>query len=556
MEPARIGSTMSTMSEVRRIVRRVRFRLFLVRFTDRVQALAVLGAALVLLATAVLRLFGFHVLLVPFLLGAAGAVVIAALIGLVFHPVSRALAASEADRVLGTRERISAALAVRTGHADDPLGFAPRLFQEADRAARNCSRPQLRRGLPLRFRKVSLGAVALLLCLFLVPLLPVAGIASEEDGEDVSREKEKVEKELRKLERKLARRAEAVEKKNPELAKQLRKMKQQVARLAGERPRRAPVLAELKRMERQAKDSARNRAGMNKRAEDETDAAENKTLNELSEALKNFEEANLEATRRKFSKLWDKIEAEGMDKVTAQELAEIEEGARALAEAMRQFGKAGLSEEAIRKLLEGLPSESKMRELAEAMRKLQEALKERGLDPGEQEALEQALRDYQGLQLTDEEIERMLKAIEELMRLLESGADISFCRGGLGGLRPLGFGFGAGLGFGPGGTTGLGGLGQGNDTGGAGQGRGGRPPATQDPPATPPDQAAGLVGPTGRVTLIRKVKALPSPDEDPIAYEELQREASREAEEALRQGDIPRRYRDSIRRWFGGEEGK
>jgi hypothetical protein len=202
-----------------------------------------------------------------------------------------------------------------------------------------------------------------------------------------------------------------------------------------------------------------------------------------------------------------------------------------------------------------------MRKLSRALAELRQAMKDRGMTPPEGRSLEDALRNYRPLQLSDEQIEQLLKALEELKKLIESGADIQFCKSGMGGL--MGLGLGMGLGFGPPGLGrgsglgmrgGPGGTGKGDDTGGAGQGRGGDPGMTPDGKTTSPDMIPGQASPDGDATLIRTTRKLPTPEEDPEAYDRLIREASLEAEEALRRGDIPRRYRGFVRRFFGSTE--
>jgi hypothetical protein len=125
----------------------------------------------------------------------------------------------------------------------------------------------------------------------------------------------------------------------------------------------------------------------------------------------------------------------------------------------------------------------------------------------------------------------------------------------MGGLIPLpGFGGQGGQ------LPGMGGQGnqkgQGNDTGGPGTGRGGDPGMAKDDKPTRPEMDPSKIGDQGTATFIRNVRRLPSPNDKPSEYRELVRQASQEAEEAIRKGDIPRRYRDYVRRFFDSPEGE
>lgn len=90
--------------------------------------------------------------------------------------------------------------------------------------------------------------------------------------------------------------------------------------------------------------------------------------------------------------------------------------------------------------------------------------------------------------------------------------------------------------------------------GGGGVGRGGESRSNPNDRPTEIAPIPGQPGPDGDALLIGRVRGLPSADEDPQTYEQLRREAASAAEEALRRGDVPRRYRGYVRRFFSGPE--
>jgi hypothetical protein len=555
------GMYNSGMDDAPRIVRKVRSRLQRIRFVEHFQ----IALPLVLLVTLGVGVIG-HFLgyaLVP-LTAAVAAVLLAALFSLVrilAKPVSRAFAASEADRILGTRERISTTLALSEGRADDPYGFAAILSAEAGKAIRVAPTAKLRTDLKARFRLRTLSAALLVGALFLIPLIPVELIADPEHLPPDPTELRKVAEKLRVLERKILKKETELNREGQKRAREeLKRLREEIAKLRGDNPRRSGAVDRLKKLERKAKDGIRRKAGLKARDPEDSEIAENETLNELSKALKALEEADLKATRERLSSLWDKLQKEGVRGLDAGELASMERSVRRLNDAMRALAERAGENSELAEFLKSLGMNESLQKLARALAEMRQLMKERGLKPGDEEALAEAMRNYKPLQLSEEEIERMLEALEELKKLLESGAEISMCRGEMTGLLLPGMGMGmfplpGGLGGMPLGGAGFGGSeGNGDGTGGPGTGRGGLPGSTPDGRTTNPDLVPGTPGTEGRARLLRTVRSLPSPDDDPKAYQELMREASLEAEEALRRGEIPRAYRGYVRRFFSGPE--
>ena len=553
------GRRMVNMDHARKVVTRVRRRLSFVRFVDRIQVTAALTAPALLAVVAGARLLGSPVSVLPAFAAAVFVAMAAALALSLFSPISRARAASEADRILDSRERISTALAVSEGRAEDPLGFGPAVARAACDAARGATDARIRKSITPRFRMATLIAAACAALLLLVPLLPMPGIADPgEDPPAAEREREKVAEALRALERKLERRSAEADRKTKEAVKELlERLRDETARLRGERPRRPQAMARLADLERRARDEARRFAGM-KPVEAETEKLERKDLEDLADALRAFEQADLAGTKERFSKLWDKLRTDDLGKMTAAEAAYLARQASELSRAVQRLAGATGQNSELAKMLEGLAADENMQKLAQALEKLRQALGENAPQPPDNGEMEEALRNYRTLEMSDEEIEEMLRQIEELLRMIEAGEEIKLCRGSMSGLIGLGLGLGGG---GPSGRTAGrpgpsagGGNGTGNDTGGSGQGRGGDPGTTNDGRTTSQDLIPGQVSQAGNATLIRTIRSLPDPDEEPEAYERLLREATLEAEEAIRRGDIPRRYRGYVRRFFGGAE--
>ncbi len=552
------------MEDATRIVGTVRRRLMRIRLVEQFQAAAVFTLTAALLVGVIGHLFGFR--LSPLTALCTG-VILALVISLVrtwSRPLSRAHAASEADRILGTRERLSTALALSEGRAVDPLGLAPALTAGAADALRHAPVQQIARTLRPRFRRSFVLAALSGAALFLLPLLPLRAIAAPDGPPPSPSELRQVAEELRVLEKKLKKKEDELSRAGRKMAReQLKRLRLEVAKLRGEAPRRSHAADRLKKLERQAKDLIRRAAGMKSITKKDTELAENETLNELSEALKAMEEADLNGTRARMSALWDKLrENKSMAGLSPAELASMERSVRELNDAMRSLS-AKLGEQGeMAKYLKGLAESEALKQLARALSEMRQLMEERGLMPEDMDALAQAMRNYRNLQLSEADIQEMLKALEELKKLLESGADISMCRGAMSGLLLPGFGMGifpggGGLGRSALGRSALGrraGQGIGDGTGGAGSGRGGNPGTNPDDQTTSPDLIPGTPGLDGRVTLIRTIRSLPSPDDDPEEYQRLMREASLEAEEALRQGEIPRAYRGYVRRFFSGPE--
>lgn len=564
-DPGRSRVTMARMEDAGRIVTKVRRRLLRIRLVEQFQSSAALTLSVLVVAGAIGTFFAWRI--APFTALCAG-LILALLFSIVrtlAHPLSRAQAASEADRILGTRERISTSLALSEGRASDPLGLAPSLSSEASLAVRGAELSRIGKELRPRLRRPALLALIAAVALFCLPLLPTRAIASPDGPPPGPEESRKVAEKLRVLEKKLLKKEHELSKVDRKKAREeLKRLREEVAKLRGEKPRRSAATDRLKKLEREAKDHIRRAAGLKAMTQRDTDLAENQTLNELAQALKALEEADPQKVRARLSKLMDKLgNPENMNGLTPSELASMERSVRQLNDAMRSLSEKLGEESELRKYLEGLADSEALKKLSRALAELRQAMHDRGLTEEERKKLQEAMRGYRGLELSEEQIEEMLKALEELKKLIESGAEISQCAGGMGGLLIPGIGggmFPGGIGLGGsalGQGMGLGsgaGTGQGDGTGGAGRGRGGRPGVTDDGTGTNPDLIPGTPGLAGQVTLIRTIRSLPNKDDDPEAYESLMREASLEAEEALRRGEIPRAYRGYVRRFFSGQK--
>ncbi len=552
--PGRIAS----MPALDRVLATVRRRHAWVRFVALAQVLLPAVAGSLAVASAAFALFGRPtlpaVVLAPALLASG---VAAGAFALLRRPDRRA-AAAEADRLLGLDERLSTALAVRAGEAPDPLGFGPALATEAEAAARSASpallRARLRPALRARFALLVPSAALFLLLTGVAPPSP----APVDDP--AAADRLRAARTLRRLAQRAAGlEARALEARQPEAARLAARVRAEAARLGAARAPTVSAVARLRALSRETEDAARTFAGLPPRAPDETDADAARTLDRLAEALRAFENADPSTLAPRIRALVDKIRQAAADPAVLGDPAfaeGVEEAIRALRglhEALAALpGEAGPDGGApaggdINRL-----TPEQMKRILEALKALREAMSGRDLPPPDRQALEEQLRAYRTLQITDEQIEEMIRAMEELRRLLESGIELSEALarlgagggggGGAGGLPLGGLAGGAGLGFG------------GSGTGGAGQGRGGRPPVAPDASRTSPDLAPGRVGPDGRVSVVSSTRALPAPDGDPAAYEALRREAAREAEEAIRRGEVPRRAREAVRRFFSDAE--
>jgi tetratricopeptide (TPR) repeat protein len=549
------------MDSTRRLVSQVRRRISLIRFLTDFQTAAFALAGAALLLTVVLRVAGIDVGIGVGIGVVALGSILTALFRSLLRPVSHERAASEADRILGSRERISSALAVLDHRTEDPLGLLPVLSEDATAAVRGATPSRVAKALPLRLRRQTALTLALLAGLLLVPLVPEISRASAKDDAGTTREREQVSEQLKKFEKRLAETEElAAKDEQKKLEEMVARLRTETKRLAGDRPRRGEAVARMSKLEREAREEVRRFAGMKKIDPSDSERAGAETLKELGEALERFEKAAGEAQSERFTKLLDKLtDMKDMKQLTAQELAESQKAMQELTQAMESLeGLARETEsERLMQMLEGMASREAMQRLAKAMAELQKAMKESMGEEERQELMKQmaeAMRDYRQMQLTDEEIEQMLAAMEELRKMIEAGEELSFCKSSVGGMLGMGgMGFGPGLpGLGRGGQAG--GNGRGDGTGGRGTGRGGVPPKAPDDKAVKTELVPGKVSDEGEVMLIRNVRSLPSAEQAPSEYRRLVEASAREAEEALRRGDIPRRYREYVKRFFRNSE--
>jgi len=565
---------MTAMTDPDRIVRRVGARMRLLRFVVRLQDCAALAFVAVFLYGLVAHLAGYAPATVRNLLVAALAAVAGTVAGLLVRPVRREQAASEADRVLGTEERFSTSLAVHSGRTEDPMGFLPALDADATEAARACPMHMIRQRMNLGWRRSSGIAAVFVLAAVFVPLLPLPGSEAGAEGSQLlAKEKEKVAEQARRLERK-ARRMEQLAAKNQqeELRKLAEKIRTAAGRLAGQKPRKAKAMSELSKLEQEARKAARRYAGMKAPRVGESPTRQDRLLDQLAKALEQLEKADPAETRRKLNQLLDKIRKGEIGEIDRKEMAAAIQGLRELSQAASALEQLGMNSDQISKFLEGLGGSEQLAKLADALDKLRQAMEKAGMDldklseelsEEQMKQLMEKLRDYRMPELSEEQLQAMLKMAEELRKMIEAGQEISFCKGCMG----SGMGLGMGLGLGMGGAGMLPGMGRGGfrpgqssgqsgGMGGPGRGRGGVAPVGNDPKPIGPDQAPGMVSPEGQAQLIRTVRRIPDPDSEPREYEALQREASREAEEAIKRGEIPREYRGYIRRYFDASEGK
>jgi hypothetical protein len=217
---------MTSMHQTTRIVRRVGRRLRFLKFAERLQDCAALAFFLVLLVAIGARIFGSQPATVRNLLVGAGAALAAALLAVFSKKPREQRFASEADRILGTEERISTAQAVHDGRADDPLGFLPALDHDAETVARLSEERRIRDSLPVRRRTSLIYAAVFLAAAILVPLVPLPhDDATADDSAQMKKEREKVAAEARKLQRK-AREIEKLAAKNKQ--EELRKLAEKI----------------------------------------------------------------------------------------------------------------------------------------------------------------------------------------------------------------------------------------------------------------------------------------------------------------------------------------
>ncbi len=552
--PGSPRDTMEIMEDAGRIVTRVRRRLLQIRLVEQFQTSAAFTLALLVVAGVIGTFFAWRLAPLTALSTGLLLALLASLVCTFAHPITRARAASEADRILGARERISTSIALEEGRAADPLGLAPALAAEASIAVRGARLGQIAKALRPRLRRSALLGAFAGAALFLVPLLPMRAVASPDGPPPTPAELRQVAEKLRVLEKKLRKKETALsETDRRKTREQLKRLREEVAKLRGENPRRTAATDRLRKLERDAKREIRRAAGLKAMTGRENELAENRILNELAKALQALEDAAPQSVRARLFAVMDKLGAsEALPGMSPSELASVERSLRRMNDAMRALSDKLGKDSELAKFLEGLADSESLRKLSRALAELRQALLEREMSPGDMDHLARAMRNYRGLQLSEEQIEEMLEALEELKKLIESGADISQCRVAMGGLLIPGLGAGMFPGsMGLGGSA-LGGSGRGDGTGGAGGGRGGRPGARDDGKGTHPDLIPGTPGLAGQVTLIRTVRSLPSADDDPEAYQALMREAALEAEEALRRGEIPRAYRGYVRRFFSG----
>lgn len=562
---------MAAMNDTGKIVRHVRRRLRFVESVERFQRFVLPAGAGVLLLGASLHLLGHGLGAGALLLAGTGAVAGVALAAVLATRVSEARAAAEADAILGTRERLSTAWALRHGHAQDPLGFAPILEAEAERIARTFDPARVRAATPVRVRPRTGLALLLLFAALFLPLVPTPPASAAEEPESIAlkKEKERVAEALRRVERQFGKTeimARDADMKNLEkLALEIRK---EVSRLADERPTRAKALARMADLERRASDAARDLADMPRAEAAESRKVADEELAELKEAIERFLAADPKNALAELSALAQKLANSDLEGMSGESLRQLAEAMRRMQAALGQMQTAasGESGEAGRdgengdregKGPLGTPlTAEQMARLAKALDRMAKALESGKADASALQQLMGAASEYRDLQLTPEQIEEMLKSMEELARMCEAGENLSGAKGMMGGFVPMpGLGTGS-LPGGPQGTGGGAGKDEGAGTGGAGRGRGGHPGIAKDDRETAPDFDPGMLNEEGTANFFRTVRRMPSREESPREYETLVRQASREAEEAIRRGDIPRRYREYVRRFFGSPEGR
>jgi hypothetical protein len=540
---------------IERAISAARRRLCFVRFADAL----VLALPAALSAAAALSI-------VPVLLGrpapglvavgaAAAVAVLSAAAALLVRPVTRAFAAAEADRALGLDERISTAFALRRGLVEDPLGFGDALVEDAECAARRADLTRLARALPRRRALPCLASLPLAaVVLVLAAVRPTTG-GPPAGGPSAEAARAAVTA-LRRLEqRAAAAEAAAIARSLPEASALAARLRDEAARLAAERPRPSEALARLDSLERSARDVARRFAGLPPPDDSISESEDLARFAALAEALRAIEAADPASLRPRITALIDRLRDPGSGEFDAAEESE----AAALAEALRALEALGaamadLEVSGAASSLSGGLDPHDLARLAEAAAAIRRLMEERGLSAEERAGRAAEARKYRLFQATDEEIEAMIRALEELRRMLEMGEDVASARAEAGGLP-------GGLGGGPGGLEGAGGgrflipvAGHGPGTGGSGTGRGGRPPVRADTTPARPDFIPGSPGPEGTATLIRTVRRLPAPEAPPEERLDLRRAATREAEEALRRGEVPRRRQGVVRRFFADPE--
>ena len=86
---------------------------------------------------------------------------------------------------------------------------------------------------------------------------------------------------------------------------------------------------------------------------------------------------------------------------------------------------------------------------------------------------------------------------------------------------------------------------------GAGLGMGERPRAPDDKGLVK-ERTRGKLGPTGQINEVQTFRGLPKDGESKVEMTEMIRAAGQEAEEALGQGEIPRKRREAVQRYFEG----
>lgn len=575
------------MSEVRRVVRKAGWRLVLID-SFRVLAIALTAAlALALLARLVERTFGlgdtFTAVWPRVLLWAPVAVIAATIITTFIRRKKTLAVAQELDKRAGLKEALSTALYIE--RAQDP--WSQNVLREAQRLAAGV---KVGRAIPLEAPRLwpvpVFTGMALALVWFAMPNLDLLGVTEEKQA--VVKKQEAVqavkadiqtrENELKKLLEKakvtmVEEPAEAEgqdrkpEENDPEALRRgaVKKLTALTEKLQSEKEGEKAAQAEaIKQAMQQLKQPGQGPLN------DFTRALSKGDFNKASELLKQVQEQmadgsmspeqqqqtkqqlenlakQLEKLAQDQQQLQKKLEQQGLDKKTAQELAQ--KAASANPEDLKKALEAmkNMTDEQKKQMMEmakaAQQAQSQCQNMGQAMSKAAQGMTQQGLQQDGMEGMEQLASELSQAEMMQNDMQSLDAALEEAKKQLADMA--GECMGG----DCQGDGKGMGKGktgkFREGTSQAMG-----NGTGGAGHGNGASPESslvdytTEKVKANVKNTGGPIIG--SRLVYGEQVRG-----ESVAEFSDVVESSRAEAAEALEGQTIPREYHDAVKTYFG-----
>lgn len=579
------------MNEIRRVVRIASWRLVLI---DAFRILAValtVGVTLVFLARLTERVFGlastFDPLWSRIFIYTGAAVVLATVAAALIRRRRTLSVAQELDERAGLKEALSTALYIEKDQ--DP--WSRNVVETASRLATGV---KVSRAIPLaapRLWPVPLAsALALTLAWFTLPNFDVLKVTEKKVVEtrkqhEIQAVKAEIDANAAKLKEMLAKAKvnEFVEEPTPEGAegekplendpdalrraavKQLTSLTDRLeAEKEGEKAAQAEALKEAMKQLKTPGQGPLNefsrslaRGDFNKAQEELTQLSKQLAEGNMSPEEADAAKKQLENMAKQLDKLGSdkealakKLEQQGLDKKTAQELAQKAASAdpEALKKAMEQA--KNLTEEQKKQLMEmaksACKSMSQCKNMGEAMSKMAAGMQQQGLQQDGMEGMEQLAAELSEAELLESDMQNLDAALDEAKKQLAQLA--GDCMGGdcPGGDGPGGNKPGKGQGAWREGDSSA----MGSGSGGPGKGNGASPESeavdytTEKVKANTQTTQGPIIG--SRLVYGEQVKG-----ESRAQFEAVVEASEKEAAEALDTMQIPREYHDAVKHYFG-----